>query len=459
MGILTGKFRAVTTLCVGLGMVPAAYSQTASESATGAVSAEKYRGAAQSALNDPSQAQAVDDFMQRMDELFAPNTTAMQMERFMGDAQAIAKSSTVRAMQDIKAKGYELGVLPENTTPAEALAAAEGVALLPAGYRASILVSTSMGEGALKDLFAKYRYRKDVRFIFRGVPEGETIPSFALWLKQIAAPDDAEIHDLNIVLDPQMFALADAQFAPTLVIEDLNAADSMLTQGKDLGKIVAKAVGLTDVHWMYEEMTKGRPEFTSQNVSPIIEEDLIERAKREAAAIARNVTTDPEALRNRYWSNLSNNVFLNNIPPATEDRERELHFIARTESNILDSEGNIIAYAGEIFQPQDVVPFDRRVFVFNPNRSAEVDFVEQELATYRDGVNQTLLIASQVPDVAPGADPWEGLQELVTRFGRRVFVLNEQFVASFKIEGTPTEIYPIYSGDRSHVISQEYVVK
>lgn len=378
-----------------------------------------------------------------------------RLEELKQMAEEIRSSSTSIVMQDLQERGIALGILPEGQSPAEALAAADGDAKLPAGYRVTIFVSRSMGEGALRDLMSLHRNRKDVRFVFRGVPEGMSVPQFGWWLKELLQPKGDLIQDLNINLDPEIFDLADAELAPTMILEDLNVLDHAASGGKDVGKIVARAVGYNDPDWLYERMLKGQTDERSTNAVPVEEEDLRVRAEREASAVAARFTRDPEVLKNRFWDRQASSLKLLPVQPAAVDRRRVLHFMFRAESEIRDNDGKILAFAGEVFQPNDVLPFDRRIFVFNPNIKREVDFVDAELKRNRSGVSRIMLLVTEVPQTAPGQQPWDGLQALIDRFGVQVFLLNEHFRSSFSIEATPTEIFPEQANGRVQVISEE----
>ncbi|WP_164885791.1 TrbC family F-type conjugative pilus assembly protein [Paenirhodobacter populi] len=378
-------------------------------------------------------------------------------ESYLDMAREIGRTSTERAMRDMQAAGMLMGV-PAIADQAKELEAAPGLAVLPAGYRASILVSAAMGEGALKDLLALYKMRKDVRIIFRGVPAGWTVPEFAMWLKELSGPseDGGEITDLNITLDPEFFAAVGAFMAPTTIIEDLRApsASGQETEAST-GRIVIRAEGYSDVDMLFGQSEAGETDVRGPNVVEIAEEDLRQRAEREAAASLSRLTRDPEVIKKRYWDRQRQDLTLMPILAATANRIRQLHFVARTKDDITDHNGQVLAHAGEIFMPDQVVAFDRRILVFNPNSEREVAFVEEALKSPREGVNRVILIATQIPSTQPGQEPWDGIQALVDKFRLPVFLLNDTFREAFKIEMTPTEIYPIQQGSRTDVLSEE----
>ena len=382
-----------------------------------------------------------------------------RMDQYRDMAEEIGRAANAETMRELREKGLEIGVLPDGQTAAEALAAAPGHARLPEGMRASILISRAMGEGAITDLLEAYRLRKDVRFVFRGVPAGMSVPEFAFWLKELVAPGEERIEDLNITIDPELFAAAGVLFAPTVLLEDLNAPDAGRLPGLDIGVIVARAEGSADPDWVYSRMLKGATDERRPNVVEIEEEDLRLRAEREAARVAASLTRDADVIKERYWHRTGQDLRRMNIPPATSNRRRQLHFLFRATEPITDHQGKILAFAGEVFQPKDVLPFDRRIFVFNPNIGAEIDFVEGRMQERRPGVLRTMLLVTELPHTGPGEEPWDGLQALVDRFGIQVFLLNEQMRTAFGIEASPTEIFPERGAGTTEVFNEEFALR
>lgn len=392
-------------------------------------------------------------------------TAPAQLEEFRSLAAEIGQKAASETGKTLRKVANDLGVDADEAETAETLAAAPGIARLPDGIRASILVSANLGESTLAEMLDRYRLRKDVRFVFRGIPEGMTVPQFGLWLSKLTSLTGADRMaapaDMNIILDPELFALTGAQLAPTIILEDLNQArEEGQSDGIDLGRIIARAEGFSDPDWLHEQYLKGSTDdLTNPNVVEITEEDLRVRAEREARQVAARLTRDPDVLKNRFWDRTARDLDAMPVTPAAADRKRQLHFMFRTAEAIKDHEGKVLAHAGEVFQPKDVAPFDRRIFVVNPNRPEELAFVEEALRAPRPHVARALIIATELPGTMPGQDPWQGLQAMVTRFGMQVFLLNDQFRQSFQVQHTPTEIYPETLAGSVEVISQEVALK
>ena len=314
----------------------------------------------------------------------------------------------------------------------------QGERHLPEPYRVTIMVSQSMGDDALEALAVRLKGRSDVRLAFRGVPAGMSVPQFAFWLSSLQGePGEASI---EAVIDPDIFEATGTTLVPTMVLEDMSAPAP--SRDADTGEIVATAVGFHDPDWLHERFLAGDTAPSSRNVYEVSEEDLRERARRDAQAVMARLGADNEARVARYWSDTARKLDRAGLTPATADSIRPLAFIFRAEEAIRDAQGAVLAYPGEIYDARDVRPFDRRLVVFDPNRPAELDFVRQTLAREEAGVTRTVLVATALPGTAPDAQPWDGLQALVTEFEQKVFLLNPQMQRAFQIRHTPTIVRP-----------------
>jgi hypothetical protein len=226
--------------------------------------------------------------------------------------------------------------------------------------------------------------------------------------------------------------------------------------GSEQGTILARAVGFHDTEWFYEQFASGETELSSTNTKAITEEDLRVRAAREASQVNERLGSSAEERIGRYWQGQRDTLSGMGITPATVDERRELFFNFVAERDITDAHGRVLAYQGEVISATDVAPFDRRMIVYDPEREQEVKFVEELLQKPEEGVTTTVLVASRLPSKIVGQEPWAGLQEQVTRFQRKVFLLNPAMQDSFKIRHTPTVVRPGRRADgRATVFADE----
>ncbi|PZQ48802.1 MAG: hypothetical protein DI556_13385 [Rhodovulum sulfidophilum] len=376
------------------------------------------------------------------------------IERFEGIAREIARQSSDEAMGELRRRASVLGVGP-SAQPEVA-----GIRKLPEGYRATILLSLSMGEEGLRGIFAKFAGRSDVRFAFRGVPDDMTVPDFALTVAKIAAGDDSGRLSGNFpaVLDPVIFDAVEATAVPLVIVEDLSKMGAV-APGRDLGAVVMRASGVSDADYAFERFEAGEAALSQGPLFAIEEEDLIARAKREALVVEAGLTRDPDRLRDRYWSGQQGRLEAMPITPAVADDTRQLFFAYVPSEDIRDSEGNVIAYAGQVFSPNDVLPWNRRMFVFDPMDPDEVAFIERLRAEPREGIAREIFLVTNLADRAAPARPWEVLQGVVDRFRQPAFLLTDEVLRSFQIRHTPTEIYPELVDGRVEVFAREYSLK
>lgn len=373
-------------------------------------------------------------------------------DEMLGIAAEIAAQSGQETMRVLREKAKEQGVvvaeadeMPDDMTRK-----------LPDGFRATILVSTSMGETALQELLLRYQRRLDVRFAFRGIPEDMTLPEFAQVIYKMSQTADG-VEGVNMVLDPELFTMTGVSVAPTVLIEDFNS--SPVVPDKDAGKVVMIARGLSNPDYVFQQFEDGETEMSQSSYTEVIEEDIIQRAQREAAEKMAQMTRDPERLRDRFWQRQISDLRTMPVTPARVNRTKQLFFAYVPQEDILDNDGNVLAHAGQVFQPTHVIPFDRLMVVFDPTQPNQIDFVEQQISMSRPGVTKTVLVASNLKDAAPGEYPWQQLQDLVTKFQIPVFLLTDQLRAGFQIEHTPSLVYPEMINGQPEVMLSEYVVE
>lgn len=363
-----------------------------------------------------------------IDELINPP----RLEEFQREAELIGGQSAEILQQELEKHAADLG-LP---SPSEQ-DVSPGLREIPEPYRIIMLVSHSLGDEFFIQALRENIGRVDVSFAFRGVPEHMNVPEFALWLSKIQEAVGAQ--GASVTIDPEIFELTGIQSVPAMLLED-TSKDAQ--HGSEQGPILARAVGFHDTEWFYAQFASGETELSSTNTKAIIEEDLRARAAREASQVNERLGSSAEERIGRYWQGQRDTLSGMGITPASVDERRELFFNFVAERDITDAHGRVLAYQGEVISATDVAPFDRRMIVYDPEREEEVEFVEELLQKPEEGVTTTVLVASRLPNTIVGQEPWAGLQEQVTRFQRKVFLLNPAMQDSFKIRHTPTVVRP-----------------
>lgn len=366
---------------------------------------------------------------------------------FLRQAEAIASRSAQKLEDEIEKQSSEMGLpLPSQTHP--------GLRDIPEPYHIIVLVSHSLGDEFFKQALRENIGRVDVTYAFRGVPPHMNVPEFAYWLSTIQEAVSAQ--GSSITIDPEIFEQTGIQSVPAMLLEDTSTATM---RDSEHGDIVAQAIGFHDTSWFYEQFEKGDVTNQSTNTKPIVEEDLRLRAAREASQVNERLGDSAEERVSRYWQSQRSSVESMGITPALSDSRRELFFNFVADRDIKDAHGRVLAHQGEVISAWDVAPFDRRLIIYDPARPEEVQFVEDLLQEKEDGVTKTVLVASRLPNTIVGQEPWAGLQEQVTRFQRRVFLINPSLKDSFKIRHTPTVVRPGMKADgRPAVFADEFNV-
>lgn len=380
-------------------------------------------------------------------------------DRFLDMATEIARKSATEQEEATREAARAMGLQPTDHPDPERTedsAASWGSGRLPQGFRVTVMISAALGDRDLKALFETYAGRPDVRFAFRGVPANMTVPDFALWLQSLFE-NRSMMETTNIVLDPELFKATDTQLAPTILLEDMTGKGSVSDES-DTGLIVASATGFSNPDWIYDRYRHGETHYPSADAVLVTEEDLRERAQREAAAKLSALTVDPDVLMSRYWQRLGRDLDRAPVTPAKQKRERIIHSSFSPQQPIRDHDGKLLAYPGEVFDPSTVLPFDRQILVFDPTRPAELQFVADRLSAPPEGVSRQVLIITRIPETAGAEPPWQGIQLLVERYRLPVYVLTTDFRTAFGIEHTPTEIAPSRLSNRVQVLAVEHDV-
>jgi conjugal transfer pilus assembly protein TraW len=102
--------------------------------------------------------------------------------------------------------------------------------------------------------------------------------------------------------------------------------------------------------------------------------------------------------------------------------------------DIRNTQGHLIAIAGQRVNPLGTFPFGQKLIVFNGTRPEELAVVERELKA--ESSKRVTLIVSEM-DRASG---WRGFQNLQQQLGSRLFLLTPDLKKRFKLEATPSVI-------------------
>ena len=399
----------------------------------------------------------------------ADDASRQALDDILGRSEAIAG----RAVEE---GAKALGMLPE-----EGQGTSQSGSTSP--YRVTILISESMGEDVLRRYFAAYPdpplnpAHPRVRFALRGIRDGETITQGAMRIASFMGlsfdledPNDptGSVPDRKplVVLEPRLFDAAERDVVPALIVERIPADEAMAPNFQWGGLDPQAAIERAVQGGLRPPSPPGRIEpvaiFYGDNISPTgavdyvvrgargdegifgsvwvpSEEDFREYARRKMAERLGDINADPSRVQQGYFDRQREELEKQAIVPASVSVIEPISFARRLQRDIHDYHGAVIARAGDIFDPSTVMPFDRRIFIFDGMSEAEVAYVEEAARTRPPGVSKDLFIVTMIPRF--GTREW--LQALVDRLDAPVHFMKPEIVRSFGIRHTVSVVEPM----------------
>lgn len=276
-----------------------------------------------------------------------------------------------------------------------------------------ILISDSMGESALKQLFSSLAHRGDVQFVIRGLlPTEKTITDAGMRIIKL-------VKDItptpNVTLDPRYFKEVQAELAPQI----------LMYQGNEL---VLRASGLTNPNYMREQFEAGQRGDLGKlgNTVSISEKDLTEIIIERASKLnSEQIIADA---KNRYWDKVEYTL----LPEAVETQVREFVPQVIVNEDITSLENKIIAYQGQTFNPLNQLPFTQRLVIFDATNPAHIEFVK----TLPVSDKRTKLITTRFDSSLK----WDAVKTVERELGAPVFKLERNVVKAFDVRVVPSVI-------------------
>jgi conjugal transfer pilus assembly protein TraW len=298
--------------------------------------------------------------------------------------------------------------------PAPEIAASPATPTAAPQFQLNIYVSRSLPDHELRGLFAAVAGRAEVRIVLRGVRPGERLPAFLRNVQALLAGLDPPP---NVALDPLAFRTARIESVPVLVL---------IEQGQP----VARVGGTLAVDWFQREVAAGRRgDFGYYGPTrAIVEPDLVEELSRRAAALD-GAALKPRALA-RYWPR----VGFVELPEVTEARVRQVDPTVPVTTDLQAPDGRWIARAGDRFNPLAVLPFTTRLVVFDATRPAQVAVAQA--AGQGLGGRRVIYLTTRL-DRARG---WLALDEVETRLGQPVYLLDAHLAERFQLQRVPAVV-------------------
>lgn len=279
-----------------------------------------------------------------------------------------------------------------------------------------IFASVGLSPGVLSALIDESVVRGDAEVVFRGIPDGWSIETFASNL--ISTESDIA---LPIAIDPVAFRNFGVDVVPAI-------AD------RQSGKVVFGGFDPERLHG-------AEPGTHIGATVEIAEPDLIKVMQRRFAALDLKAKRD--AALDRFWQR---QTFVE-LPKATRDSVRPLDMSTRLQRDVVLDDGTLIARRGERIDPRaSAGPLDLTLIVFDGTDEAEIAHVSTLLAD----IAQAVLITSKVPRTGG----FESLRDLSQRLRESVFLLDAAFARRWQIRATPSVI----SDDGTGIVLHEHQV-
>jgi conjugal transfer pilus assembly protein TraW len=278
-----------------------------------------------------------------------------------------------------------------------------------------VFVSRSLGDVQLRELFALGSGRSDLRILFRGVDEGESLIAFVASLRPLLEGLDPPP---NVLLDPTPFRT-----------HDILAVPSLVALGPD-GSEQARVAGLASTRWLEQAIADGqRGDLGTRGpVADIREPDLLAELQRRLAAL------DLPGMKARALARSFEQLRFATLPVATEDRTRWVDPTLTAAADIRFPDGTLLVAAGESVNPLAQVPFTQRLVIFDAADRRQVTFARARAA--EPSVLATVFLVTSLRRERG----WQGLEQLMSQLERRVYLLTPELRQRFALERVPAVV-------------------
>lgn len=277
-----------------------------------------------------------------------------------------------------------------------------------------LFISFSLGETALKGIFAEASGLDDVLLVLRGPQPQQKLPDLFRDLKRLLKDVDPLP---NIVIDPARFQRWGVTSVPEMVIEEQ-------------GNATLRVQGVTSLSWLKTKQETLRLGDLGRlgAVYPIAEIDLLAEIKRRLAGI--NWTEKKHQALARFWKNRHFEI----LPTATENQDRSIDLTVTAPRDLRSPNGTLIITAGQTVNPLDQLAFGLCVIVFDATEKKQIETARH--LTCKDKQARPMYLATQVPR----EDGWAVLKTLETTLQLPVYLLTPDVRHRFQLQHVPALI-------------------
>ncbi|SFP73260.1 glycyl-tRNA synthetase beta chain [Ruminobacter amylophilus] len=314
-------------------------------------------------------------------------------------------------------------------------------------YPIYIFASQSMGDAALKSLYAGVAGEKNVFIIFRGILPGENLASFSKRQHMLYKPEKDDENETrtffppNIQINPVLFRHFNVTDVPQMVIADpehLNGNSTCMSyaNGADISDVcyLSRISGISNHVYLQEEAKKSHFGNLGKlgDVLQISEPDMAEEMKRRAMAY------DWKKAAERAKDNFFRDRKPVYLPTAIYRRTRYVDPSITVQEDVKDAYGKILLPRGMMINPLKHTLMTGKYVIFNATDKAEIQRVTDYVSAHPDD-DFTFMIDDIYHDDSENG--WNEYEKLVKAFKQRVYLMPDNLPHELGVMVTPTVVY------------------
>lgn len=368
-------------------------------------------------------------------DFLTPSEAVIQEEirRSVNERWFMPSSPTQRQVEDAKIiadRGMEIveGEMTRIRKEAERYSTSDQGTQRDIGY---VFASLSIPEKNLRKIVEDATSTGAV-IVFRGVPKGGNIGDI---VGRISALLDEKQPVPSVIINPLLFTQYSVLSVPTVVLPG------------HIGEGFSKISGLVNVDWMIKDRQRaGVKDYGKQGITwEIIEPDLIEEMKSRIAKV------DWEGMKNRAVDRFWSKQKVYQIKQAKTGRTQVFDPTMVVARDVVNSDGKVMLEAGTAVNPLHSMPLTKKYVIFDARLKSNVEFATRiRDENMKVGRGVSFIISNLETEKG-----WEGFSALNAKLGNPVFLMNDKFLARFKITALPSVIEA--RGDK--IVITEYEVK
>lgn len=285
-----------------------------------------------------------------------------------------------------------------------------------------ILVSSSLSDDELRFILSKYKNRKDVALVIRGVNDKNKIMQELAHWQQLVLDAGS---DTPVNLDPTLFKSYGVTSVPTIIHE------------KD-GNLVSRVSGINNVDYLTDKAGELGVAGPTKDISEISLLNIIEER-------IENLDFDKmkkDALNN-FWKRKKFETF----PYVKKRNQKTLIPSVVIPQDIVSPNGQTIAKKGRI-NPLEIIPFRMKLVFFDARSDWQRQIAKREFENTNPGI-QPILITTNVY-----GDGWKTFREASEIYGvkSRLYMIQPGMSERFGITSIPS----VVTSNGSQYIIDEY---